>query len=125
VDALAADLRTHTAVPVSGAGLGDDLCDALDTHDVVIQGTPVGMYPNAGTSIIPAERLRRDHVVFDMVYRPRRTRLIEDAEALGCVVIHGLEMLANQAELQFERWTGVPAPKGVMRAALVAALEAH
>jgi shikimate dehydrogenase len=80
------------------------------------------MYPNEGESIVPAALLRPGHVVFDMVYRPRDTRLIQDATARGCTVIHGLEMLANQAELQFERWMGVPAPRGVMRQALVDAL---
>jgi shikimate dehydrogenase len=80
------------------------------------------MYPNEGDTPIPEDWIRPEHVVFDMVYRPRKTVLIRDAEAKGCTVIHGLEMLVNQAALQFERWTETPAPLGVMRDALLAAL---
>ena len=91
-------------------------------HEVVLQGTPIGMYPNPGDTVIPKGLLRPGHVVFDMVYRPYRTRLIEDAEEAGCTTIVGAEMLVNQAVLQFETWTGVDAPYQVMRDTLVAEL---
>jgi len=58
-----------------------------------------------------------------MVYRPRRTRLLLDAEESGCRIIPGLEMLLFQAVLQFELWTGQRAPDAVMRNALQKALE--
>jgi shikimate dehydrogenase len=122
VAALAADLA-EAGAPVATGGLGTDLLPALDTHDIIIQGTPMGMYPErVGESLVPADRLRTGQVVFDMVYRPLKTRLIQDAEAAGCTTILGIEMLVNQAVLQFERWTGVPAPRAAMRGALLAAM---
>jgi shikimate dehydrogenase len=53
-----------------------------------------------------------------MVYRPLRTRLIKEAEEIGCRTLLGIEMLIHQAALQFETWTGVGAPVDVMRNAV-------
>lgn len=123
VEALAGDLRAATPVPIAAGTLADDLAAALTSHDIIVQGTSVGMHGHdEGTSIVPAECLRPEHAVFDMVYRPLKTRLIQDAERVGCRVILGLDMLVNQAVLQFETWTGVPAPRDVMRTALLNAL---
>lgn len=122
VNRLAADLADAGA-PVAMGSLSDDLAAAAAAHDVIVQGTPVGMYPDReGERIIPAACLRREHVVFDMVYRPLKTPLILDAEAAGCTAILGVDMLVNQAVLQFERWTGLPAPRAAMRGALLAAM---
>jgi shikimate 5-dehydrogenase len=49
------------------------------------------------------------------VYNPRRTQLIRDAERAGCQTILGLEMFLGQAFVQFQLWTGRPAPRDVMR----------
>ena len=122
VAAIVDDLRAKTPMPVASGGL-DGLDAAMSEHDVVIQGTPVGMFPNESETCIARELLRPDHVVFDMVYRPYKTRFVREAEATGCTTILGLEMLVNQAALQFERWTGVNAPYDVMRRALLAALQ--
>ena len=93
--------------------------ETLANHDIVIQGTPVGMWPDRmGETCVPRGLLGSGHVVFDMVYRPYKTRLIREAGEAGCRTILGAEMLLNQAVLQFEAWTGVPAPRGVMRGAL-------
>jgi shikimate dehydrogenase len=124
VGKLAHDVTAKTGVPVRQGDLEKDIVDAVATHDVLIQGTPVGMYPErVDESCVPAAALRPDLIVFDMVYRPLKTRLVADAEAAGCRVVLGLEMLIHQAVLQFEGWTGVPAPVPVMRSALIAALE--
>lgn len=122
VDELVADLTAAGASHVQGGPLAGELERAMREHDIVIQGTSVGMEPDEGESIVPAHLLRRDQVVFDMVYRPHETRLIRDALRAGCTVIHGIEMLIHQAALQFENWTGVPAPIDAMRAAVARAL---
>jgi len=123
VAALVKNLGTATATSVVGGTLGDDLAPALETHDVIVQGTSVGMHGHdEGASLVPASLLRLEHAVFDMVYRPLKTRLIHDAEDTGCQVILGLDMLVNQAVLQFETWTDIPAPREVMREALLKAL---
>jgi shikimate dehydrogenase len=51
-----------------------------------------------------------------MVYDPLETRLLREAQQKGCVIIDGLEMLLAQAALQFEGWTGRPAPVEAMKA---------
>jgi shikimate dehydrogenase len=120
VDALATDLRNATGVAIETGPIEDALEAAMASADIVIQGTPAGMYPgNIGMSLVPPALLRRDQVVFDMVYNPMKTKLLQDAEAAGAQTILGLEMLVNQAVLQFEIWTGMPAPYTAMRDALV------
>jgi len=77
------------------------------------------MFPNGvNDTPIPKELFRRDHAVFDMVYRPMKTRLLQEAETAGCKIILGIEMLIHQAALQFETWTGVQAPVKAMRNAV-------
>jgi shikimate dehydrogenase len=122
VEELVNDVREKGRGEVVGGSLESDLKGAMASHDVVVQGTPVGMHPHTADSAIPKEWLRADQVIFDMVYRPHRTRLVREAEAVGCRVVFGVEMLINQAVLQFERWTGVPAPVSAMREALLEAL---
>jgi shikimate dehydrogenase len=120
---LTEDLRAVTRAPVAPGNLPDDLAKAMSEHEIVIQGTPVGMGKEQdGSSGVPREIIRSEHVVFDMVYRPHRTQLLADAEAAGAQVIYGIEMLIQQAALQFERWVGVAAPIGAMRAAARAQL---
>jgi len=125
VAAIVDDLQAKTSANVEALPLPDALEEAMAEHDVVIQGTPVGMHPNPDATCVPEHLLRPKQVVFDMVYRPHETRLLREAQARGCQVIHGVEMLVNQAVLQFERWTGADAPTKVMRAAALAALGAR
>ncbi len=122
VRALTQDVSAQTGKPIQAADLSSELADAMAGSDVLVQGTPMGMHPNPGQSPVPREWLQPRHVCFDMVYRPNKTQFILDAEAAGCTTLLGIEMLLNQAALQFERWTGVPAPLDAMRNAAHAAL---
>lgn len=120
---LVGDLKDKTAAPVEGGALDADLARVIARDDVIIQGTPTGMHPHdVNKTLVPKALLTPRHVVFDMVYRPMKTRLIVEAEEAGCQTILGLEMLLNQAALQFERWMEKPAPRHVMRQALMKAL---
>ncbi len=56
--------------------------------------------------------------VFDTVYTPGRTPLLEQAEAAGALAVSGLDMFLGQAALQFQRWTGQAAPLDVFREAI-------
>lgn len=92
------------------------LADAGTLHgDVLINATSVGMQPQSDASPVPAAILSRFQVVMDIVYAPLATRLLMEAEAAGCQVINGLEMLLYQGVAQFELWTGKPAPVELMR----------
>lgn len=90
---------------------------------LIVNCTPVGMYPNTDASLWPADtRFPRGATVYDMVYRPTPTKLMRQAEAAGCRVIGGLGMLVRQGAASFRLWTGVEAPVDVMRAAAEEAL---
>lgn len=123
VDALVNDLRESAQAQINPGYLPGHLYKALLENEIIVQGTPLGMYGHGeGQTGIPRGWLRPHHVVFDMVYRPLKTRLIQDAEEAGCKTVLGLEMLLEQAVLQFERWTGKAAPREIMRNALLAEL---
>ncbi len=93
-----------------------DLADV----DIVVNTTSVGMAggPAPDTSPLDPTILRADQIVVDIVYEPRRTRLLADAEAAGAHTVGGMGMLVHQAAVAFEWWTGVPAPVEVMLAAV-------
>jgi shikimate 5-dehydrogenase len=93
------------------------------TWDVLVNCTPVGMYPDVDHTPLAADRLAPG-IVYDLVYNPPVTRLLREAEAAGCRTIGGLEMLVGQARQQFEWWTGVCPSAGVMREAATSRLSA-
>lgn len=82
---------------------------------LIVNATPVGMAPNTGASPWPeALPFPTDAAVYDMVYRPRETRLIREARLAGVRAESGLGMLVEQAARAFECWTGRPAPRRAM-----------
>ena len=89
---------------------------------VLVNTTSVGMHPFPDAMPVEAGVLHPGMVVMDIVYAPRKTRLLAAAEACGCRVVDGLEMFIRQGALQFETWTGQPAPLDVMRRAVEASL---
>jgi 3-dehydroquinate dehydratase/shikimate dehydrogenase len=92
--------------------------------NVIINCTPAGMSPHEHT--VPIDDFHvidSSMVIFDTVYNPRRTRLLDIAARRGAKTIEGLEMLLRQAVVQFEGFTGKPAPLSVMRVAAEAALD--
>jgi shikimate dehydrogenase len=84
--------------------------------DLLINCTPVGMYPRVDETPMSAEYLTGRYV-YDLVYNPSMTRLLRDAGARGCQTIGGLEMLVAQAREQFQWWTGTKPQAGVMKEA--------
>ncbi len=89
--------------------------------DAIVNCTPVGMHPYTDRSPLrPAELNCR--LAMDLIYRPRRTRLLELAERRGMETIPGVEMFLAQGSAQWEIWTGLRAPVAAMRRAVLAAL---
>ncbi len=88
--------------------------------DALVHATPVGMFPKVDEcffpDVIPAE------VVFDMVYNPVDTLLLQRAREQGKTVVPGVAMFLEQAARQFEVWTGESAPRPVMERAGIEAL---
>ncbi len=87
-----------------------------DSWDVLVNCTPVGMYPKNNETPLDASLLTGRHV-YDLVYNPTVTRLMREAANAGCQAIGGLEMLVAQAQEQFDWWTGIKPTSGVMREA--------
>ncbi len=89
----------------------DALKAAIAEADILTNGTGVGMKPLEGQSLIPdASWLRPELIVSDVVYIPRKTRLLEMAEEAGCRTINGLGMMLYQGAKAFEMWTGQEMP---------------
>ncbi|MDR4497601.1 MAG: shikimate dehydrogenase [Candidatus Scalindua sp.] len=93
----------------------EEICQ-VDT-DILINCTPIGMFPEVEVSPVPKEALRKGMVVFDSIYNPIKTRLLLDAEASGCHTVNGLTMFINQAAEQFRLWTGINPSVELMRKA--------
>lgn len=89
--------------------------------DVVINATPLGMAPHAEECFF-VDKIPGD-VVFDMVYNPLETRLLQWAASENKTVVNGLQMFLEQAALQFELWTGESAPRAAMERAALEALQ--
>jgi shikimate dehydrogenase len=96
---------------------------ALEGATLLVNTTSAGMWPHADESPLPPGTiLPPGLLVYDLVYRPRRTRLLAQAEAAGCRTLDGLGMLLHQGAAAFTLWTGEPAPLPLMRAALERAI---
>jgi quinate/shikimate dehydrogenase len=84
--------------------------EIADSH-ILINATLVGMSPNIDKSNIKDTSVfRKDLVVADVVYNPKKTRLLEEAEAAGCKVVGGLGMLLWQGAEAFKLYTGLEMP---------------
>lgn len=91
--------------------------------DIYINCTPIGMFPKIDACPLPEGLpLPAETVVFDTIYNPVRTRLLERAAAAGCRTVSGLDMFVNQAVAQYELWTARPAPRDVMRSVVLRCL---
>lgn len=75
--------------------------------EVIINCTPVGMYPNNGTSPVDLERFHLCSGVIDMIYNPAKTKLLLDAERLNIKHINGLPMLVAQAKKACELFLNI------------------
>ena len=129
---LALVARTPSRAEALVADLaGFDERGALEVHDaasarlavrnahLVVNTTPVGMYPAVDASPWPdAADFGEGHIVYDIVYIPEETRLLADAARRGATVIGGLDMLVEQAAAAYVQWTGRTMPVEAVKDAL-------
>ena len=121
---LAEMLQKSFGKKVKGAALSSEVLEEeLETTDILVNATSVGMDPDVNSSPVPLSLLRRDLCVMDIVYNPLETRLAADAKSVGAKVVSGIEMLIYQGAVAFEIWTNCPAPTEVMRKAALNELE--
>ena len=90
--------------------------------EILINATPVGMYPNIDAMPVEEQYLKEGMTVMDIVYNPLKTKLLKKAEEKGCITVDGASMFVYQGVSQFETWTGQKAPVGVMRSTVLNAL---
>lgn len=108
---VASDLGASEVVIVSRNG--ENNYGNLDRHSdcaVLINTTPVGMYPNTGGSAVSMDAFPKLEGVLDMIYNPAKTKLLLDAEARGIPFSNGLPMLVAQAKAACERFLGETVP---------------
>lgn len=86
--------------------------------EVIVNATPVGMFPNNGARPIDIRRFPRLCAVADVIYNPARTALLQDADALGIPRAGGLSMLVAQAARSVERFSGRALGEEAWRGAL-------
>ena len=88
-----------------------DLVDVFNKSKLIINATPVGMFPDVDDKIttIP-ESFNKNQIVFDLIYNPARTKFLQLAQSKGATVLDGITMLVYQAAKSFSLWTGVEMP---------------
>jgi shikimate dehydrogenase len=113
---LAKDLAEKVNLDVTGKEFKEGLLrKELQSTDLLINTTPIGMYPNINASPIPLELIHDQLFVFDIIYNPLETKMIKYAKGVGCKFLGGLEMLVNQGALAFEWWTEKVPNKNLMK----------
>ena len=107
-----AALRTLGASPVVVVSRsGEDNYENISRHSdakILVNATPVGMYPKTGVSPVDLDTFTALEGVFDVVYNPAKTQLLLEAEKRGIPCANGLGMLVAQAKAACERFTGKP-----------------
>ncbi|WP_094604684.1 Shikimate dehydrogenase (NADP(+)) [Sporomusa silvacetica DSM 10669] len=113
-------------VPVNGVAWDSStFAAALSQTNLVVNATPLGMYPAiASQPSVPWDLLQQSVVISDLVYNPPITSFIAEGTRRGHTIVGGAGMLIEQGALAFELWTGCKADTQVMRQALLAGLEA-
>ena len=110
-------LKAHGANVVVISRQGKDHYNNLHLHQdaaVIVNATPVGMYPATEQSPLTLEPFTQLEGVLDLIYNPARTPLLRDAKARGLVAMNGLWMLVAQAKEASELFTGSAIADGRM-----------
>lgn len=107
VCAILKDLGAKEVVVISRSG--EDNYENLEKHydaQIIVNATPVGMYPKTESSLIELENFSECVGVFDVIYNPAKTKLLLEAERLGIAHENGLAMLVAQAKASAEYFAG-------------------
>ena len=99
----------------------ESLPEMIDQADLLVNTTPVGMYPHVENSPVSEEvmkQLKSDAIAYDLIYTPNPTQFLTLAKAKGATIIDGLEMLVQQGAEALQLWLQQPVPVEVMRHSL-------
>lgn len=102
----------------------NELADCIADCNLLVNATPIGMHPREKESPLgnsgllpPRQDTTTPLYVYDLVYVPKDTLLVQQARSAGAIAVSGLSMLVYQGALAFTIFTGLPAPVGVMEQA--------
>jgi shikimate dehydrogenase len=119
----AADAGYGAQMRVVDADETGELRDAIAGAELLVHTTRIGMHPaTEALPSVPPEAFHPDLLVYDLVYNPVETRLLQEARRRGCRTLTGVKMLVYQGAAAFERWTGHWPPTAVMEAAVLEGL---
>jgi len=119
-EGLAADFTDHDPNDALRVSSFEEAALSVRTSRLVVNATPLGMAPDRrGQTPWPdPEDFGPDHVVYDLVYTPEQTRLLQEAHAQDATTIGGLDMLVEQAAAAYRQWTGHEMPRDAVYEAL-------
>jgi shikimate dehydrogenase len=112
VDALPITINVHR---------WEQLPELMPKADLVVNTTPVGMYPNIEQSPLDnaaMQQLRVGAIAYDLIYTPNPTQFLQQAQQQGAIAIDGLEMLVQQGAAALKIWLGQTPPVDIMRQSL-------
>jgi shikimate dehydrogenase len=110
-----ADIGAELGLQCDGVNIDNVQKVAAKSH-LIVNTIPTGT--NNEASIIDHEYISKDSIVYDVVYKPITTRLLEEAKYAQAQIVYGYEMLIEQGAKAFEIWTGMDAPRNAMKKAL-------
>jgi shikimate dehydrogenase len=103
--------------------LDAELKKQIKASEILINATSVGMHPHADATLVNADMMHPDLVVFDVVYNPMETKLLKEAKRAGVKkIVDGVKMLVYQGAASFKIWTKEEPPIEVMEKAVTDAL---
>ena len=113
-----ADIGTRLGLQCDNVNIDKDnnIQKVAARSHLIVNTIPTGA--NNKDSIIDHEHICKDSIVYDIVYKPVTTRLLEEAKYAQAQIVYGYEMLIEQGAKAFEIWTGMNAPRNTMKKAL-------
>lgn len=124
ITSLSQTITGELGIPVKGIEWEKEvLSRCLETTDLLVNATPLGMYPNTNEMPpVEVDLLPSHALVCDLIYNPGQTLLLRKAAERGLITLNGIGMLLYQGAIAFELWTGQEPPVKIMRDALTKAL---
>ena len=115
---LAEEMDRKTGVPMQGIGLTDERLPLAVSESKLLVNTATTSMDVRQPLLISADWLQPSTIVYDIVYTPPVTSLMQAATASKCQTLGGIGMLVHQGAIAFEKWTGVTPCTETMRQAL-------
>lgn len=99
------DYDVVSRTPLSGQLGYDEAAERLPEYQLIVNATPVGMYPDIeAVPPLSLSLLDEGHICYDLIYNPSETRFLALARQKGAKTVNGLQMLHNQADLAWKIW---------------------